>query len=211
MTRFRPARDAQSAARSAEQLALETGDNDAWCVAEDAWREAGNDARAEIFAELRPSARRRALRTIGRAFIRGVEDGLWLDAWARAKEEAGERTPQSITRETADAAPPEVGRLARTFTRLLVRLNKTNLGAIYLAASLADDRLVDAERLGWDLMMHTLGHGISWTDNHACFPIRLPSGDANVWPISYPAARVPRIGRWGFEGYVTPRFARPMC
>ena len=83
------------------------------------------------------------------AFMRGVEDALWLPAWADAVEERGERTPRHITRDTADRMPARVRVVARLWASLLVKTNKKSLYQVWLAASQADGREADPEELGY--------------------------------------------------------------
>ena len=111
---------------------------------------------------------------IRRAMLRGIEDALWLPAWASAVDELGERTPRHITRETADPAPRDVARAARLIAQRIERDNQASLAALHARASAADGRDADPEELGYYLTMQALGHGVGWTDDHAPFQVVLP-------------------------------------
>lgn len=204
-------RDPSDVARSAEVFATETDQPDAWLIAADAWEEAGDIRRAELLRSFSGEDEQ----SIVRDFQRGVEDGLWLLAWASAMEEEGLPTPRNITRETADPAPRSVSQLARRYMATLARLNRspgraqgrTVIGrkilAIVRRAALADGRPINPEELGYYLTMQSLGHGVSWTDDHACFDVIIPTVSAGAlrrWPTG-----------WVFHGEVSARFARPIC
>ena len=60
---------------------------------------------------------------VNSGMLRGIEDALWLPAWASAVEEAGDRLPGSITRETADPMPSTVRAAAVKVAREIARLN----------------------------------------------------------------------------------------
>ena len=132
--------------------------------------------------------------SLRRDFLRGVEDALWLPAWASAKEERRERTPRNITRKTADRMPPTVRTMARKFASTLIRLNDASLEEIYERASQADGGPVDAEELGYYLTMQALGHGVGWEDDHEPFEVRLPRAEA----YAHRSAT-----RWILDGYVS--------
>ena len=127
--------------------------------------------------------------------LQGIEDALWLPAWADAMEEAGQRPPQNITRETADPMPAAVGTAARKVAREIARLNGgrlQSLAEVWRRASAADGREADPNELGYYLTMQALGHGVSWEDDHAPFAVKLPRVEANVFPSRRP-------GRWTFN------------
>ena len=126
--------------------------------------------------------------------LRGIEDA-WLPAWASAVEEAGDRLPRNITRETADPMPPKVRTSARQVAREIARLNGgrvQSLAEVWRRASAADGREADPHELGYYLTMQALGHGVAWDDDHAPFAVKLPRLEAVVFPSS-------RRGRWIFN------------
>lgn len=136
--------------------------------------------------------------TVGRAMVRGIEEALWLNAWASGMEEAGRawELPRSITRETADPMPRSVVRLARSFASLLVKLNRRSLTQIYKEASRRQGEDVDAEELGYYLTMQGLGSGVRWTDHHKSFSVTIPRAEALA---------IGRRGRWAFDGWVSDK------
>ena len=135
--------------------------------------------------------------------LRGIEDALWLPAWASAMEEEGSRTPRNITRESADRMPREVTRAARSFAAELVRQNRATLPQIYARASEADGKDVDPEELGYYLTMQALGHGVGWDDNHQPFDVVLPYAEAHAfrddegWDFHVSMTRGPRTRELG--------------
>lgn len=150
---------------------------------------------------------------VSRAMLQGIEDALWLPAWASAAEEEGEALPRNITRETAPRGPREVRVLARRYAQLLMRLNHVDLRQIHKDASIADGSresdpeslgyyLSDPESLGYYLTMQGLGHGVGWDDDHARFDVRIPGGE--VYAVRG------RGGRWSLDGYVSDRFKSEM-
>lgn len=139
-------------------------------------------------------------RDVQRAMLRGMEDGFWLPSWASAVEEEGERLPRSITRQTANAPPPSVLQFVAKFVSDLRAVNGgRGLKEIYAAASRADGHPVDPESLGYYLAMQAQGHGVSWFDDHAHFPIVLPR-------VEVYAFRTNR-GDWDLEGSSSKRLA----
>ena len=134
--------------------------------------------------------------TITRSMLRGIQDAIWLSAWADAVEEAGDRLPRNITRETADPIPLSARKLAARYARVLARENGGSLVRIAQRAAEAEGRRIDPEKLGYDLTMQGLGHGVSWTDDHASFYVRIPRVEAMAT----------RTGRhWHLDGEVSTR------
>lgn len=115
-----------------------------------------------------------------KAFERGVLMALWVPAWADAFEEGGGKYPPGSRRleEIAPSAPLSAKKAAREFTRVLEKLNARKIGEIIWRAEDAEGRAVDPEALGYYLTMPSLGHGVSWTDDHPAFDVRLPSIEA---------------------------------
>lgn len=203
-------------------------------VLEDAWREvmprhvflanALRRARGESGVEIvlarmlalldgsRPRRRSAEDRAVEAEMLAGIEEGIWLDSWASAVEELGREVPRHITLDTAPAVPASASKLARAVARAITRVNGgRSLASIAASAERADRRPIGsseasglARRLGYDLAMQIRGHGISWLDDHAFFPLVLPSGE---WYAT--RERVPGRGaRWLVEGYVSDRLAR---
>ena len=199
---------------------LGQGDTEAAAVLGDALEERGYDVIAERIAKAR-GARRIGVRAYdhlrfdaanillqiagtGRSgrhawvavdMIRGIEDGIWLSAWASAMEETGrnDEVPRHITRGTAPEVPITGREHARRYALKLICENRATLEELWQRASEADGQDVDAEALGYDLAMQGQGHGVSWFDDHAEFPIEIPRAE---WYVS-----AGRGARWGVEGY----------
>ena len=156
--------------------------------------------RRTMKTQKRRAVRRDLSRTeVVRGMLRGIEDALWLPAWADAMEEAGERSPRNITRETADPMPAAVSAAARLVAREMQSLNDAGLTDLWRRASEADGREADPEQLGYYLTMQALGHGVSWEDDHRPFKVKLPRMEAHASPSR-------RRGRWTF--HFSPGFSR---
>lgn len=112
--------------------------------------------------------------------LRGIEDGLWLPAWADAVEEEGGRLPRNIRRETAEPLPTEVKSAARRVAAELVRVNRATLVDLHQRASEADGKEADPEELGYYLTMQGLGTGVRWSDSHEPFDVVVPHLEAHA-------------------------------
>jgi len=127
---------------------------------------------------------RRARRDFStRAFLEGVVDALWLPAWMSAMsamDEARERLPRNVTRQTAEPAPISARRAATRFMTALRGLNHVTARELWRRASAADGREVDPEELGYYLTMQAQDHGVGWEDRHERFQVRLPSVETYV-------------------------------
>lgn len=197
-------------ARAAEAHAFRVDTRDAWIVAEDSWRAAGDDFRGDVIRRLRTPRHRGRRPIIENWMIDGVAEGYWLDAWASGMERAGlgRDLPRSITLTSADLPPRTVSRAATLFGAALELANGVRLEALFLRALDADQTDVRPGELGYYLVMQALGHGISWTDDHACFDVLLPRTEA--W--ADPARRGPGgTRRWTFGSWVSVEHPRPLC
>lgn len=103
-------------------------------------------------------------------------------AWADAREERGMRFPpqtkiEEVAPETSAAAKAHAQEVAKE----IVELNKLSLFDLAKKAMVADKGEADpaiteetAHELGWYMGMQSLGHGVSWTDDHEDFGLELP-------------------------------------
>lgn len=126
------------------------------------------------------------------AIIDGIERALWVSAFAQWAEEQ----PPARRRELApgagkgwsDVAPATPGSAtvgARQLARQIERANGDQPLVDLLAAAAAadrrratDDAFLYAEAFGHALAMQALGTGVSWFDDHARFPLKVPRFEA---------------------------------
>lgn len=201
---MRSRRDATSDAWVATQNAFNDvrwrNDRTGLLVAEDAWRVAGDVARANAVRRIRTGKRTsRELNVVG-----GIAEAYWLDAWSSAIEEEGGKLPwPRINLDTADPMPQTVRRAASFYANAIEVMNGERLGDIILRAEAADGVSIDAHELGYYLTMQAMGHGIAWTDRHDCFPLVLPRTEGH-------ASRTGRR-RWRFDHEIAFRLTTTIC
>ena len=118
--------------------------------------------------------------------VLGMARALFVTWWADQEEEAGRTYPgqelMAVAPETPQAAFDEAWRLVGR----IEERNHTHIRALLYAACQADglvqtDGLPPGNQLasysrdfGHYLAMQSLGHGVSWFDDHAEFPLDLP-------------------------------------
>lgn len=121
--------------------------------------------------------------SIDKSILEGMARALWADAWATHEENCGRcHSGEEIT----EVMPPveEVARYeaARLYGKIECA-NHVDMAVIKRAAFIADGMTdvygspdcwtqatdEQCQELGWCLAMQALGHGVSWTDNHAEF------------------------------------------
>ena len=74
----------------------------------------------------------------------------------------------------APEPPPNAYALAGEMWAWLAAVNGANVYALRMFAEEADGKPVDAEDFGWYLAMESMGHGVSWFDNHKQFKLKCP-------------------------------------
>jgi hypothetical protein len=124
------------------------------------------------------------------AFVRGMATIFWGLAWADHADKHGCTNLSGC--KVGDYMPEIPERAWRMAERAAGYIEGVNDQAIYLlfvSALEADghgevtheDYHGDlAERFGECLAYAYLGHGVSWFDNHAKFPIKIPHGDTDL-------------------------------
>lgn len=131
--------------------------------------------------------------------LEGMSRALWVCAYAdwfeglskaERREAGGPVSLQGVDwSEDAPPAPPEVETAARWLCRLIERANEgRSVTSLYGSAKNAD--MLWGGKGGWHsggpegdardtfghyLAMMSLGHGVSWFDDHAKFPLKTPS------------------------------------
>lgn len=116
--------------------------------------------------------------------LEGMASALWASSWADHAEEHG-CTSMSGQR-IEDIMPPipeEAYILAKKCADSIAAANGKSLSELFDDAVKADEADgVDSsdadESFGSDLAMQWMGHGVSWFDDHAEFPIKIPHGEA---------------------------------
>lgn len=121
------------------------------------------------------------------AIIEAMARTLFVDAWAFAMEERGEthgwagQDLMDLAPETSSEAKAAAAKLAAEF----VALNGKSLTDLLEAAAAADgDAALNpsyVESFGHNLAMQAIGHGVSWFDDHAKFPIEFPRSENDVF------------------------------
>ena len=116
--------------------------------------------------------------------LEGMASALWASSWADHAEEHG-CTSMSGQR-IEDIMPPipeEAYVLAKKCADSIEAANGKSLAELFDDAVKADeadglDSSGADESFGSDLAMQWMGHGVSWFDDHAEFPIKIPHGEA---------------------------------
>lgn len=110
--------------------------------------------------------------------IHGMARALFVDNWAMGEEERGRRWPPGS--DLMDLAPRTPSRAVLKAARLARRIeqgNRATLPQIYDRALAAPGRHLREPTpcdFGHYLAMQSLGHGVSWFDDHPSFPLKLP-------------------------------------
>jgi hypothetical protein len=110
--------------------------------------------------------------------IHGMARALFVDDWARQQEERGRRWPaRADLMDLAPRTPPRAVLAAARLARRIEQLNNTTMAKLYDRAVAAPERHLSeptARLFGHYLAMESLGHGVSWFDDHPEFPLKLP-------------------------------------
>lgn len=117
--------------------------------------------------------------------LEGMASALWASSWADHAEEHG-CTSMSGQR-IEDIMPPipeEAYVLAKKCADSIEAANGKSLSELFDDAVKADeadglDSSGADESFGSDLAMQWMGHGVSWFDDHAEFPIKIPHGSGD--------------------------------
>jgi hypothetical protein len=119
------------------------------------------------------------------AIIEGMARTLWALGWADALEELGQ-TKRISGRRIEDVMPPVPAmaeRAAKIITKNVERVNGVSVDDLYARAVLADEQAGTRTEgspyaFGSDLALMVTGHGVSWFDDHADFPLTVPHDDS---------------------------------
>jgi hypothetical protein len=102
---------------------------------------------------------------------------LFVLDWAERQEERGRTYPGENLMEIAPPTPRVAYRAAEKLAGRIEEKNKLSLDAIYVAAANAPGRHLrepTPEDFGYAITMQSLGHGVSWADDHPDVDIKLP-------------------------------------
>ena len=119
---------------------------------------------------------------------KGIARALFVTAWADEMEEQGRSfPPQTELMSVAPSTPTVAIKEAWRLTGALENENKMGILPLIYQAAKADgldmetmpksQKLEYASDFGHYLAMESLGHGVSWFDNHASFDLKHPYYD----------------------------------
>jgi hypothetical protein len=110
--------------------------------------------------------------------VQGAARVLWASAWADVTEERGESHSGQELTEIAPPTPMEATSLATSLMGKVARANGHSISALVKMAAQADGVAPTnefARSFGSDIAMMAMGTGVSWFDDHAEFPLTVPS------------------------------------
>jgi hypothetical protein len=115
-----------------------------------------------------------------RAFVRALADNLWHQGWANWAEEHHQLRPGRIE-DQAPSTPKGAHELAERHTKRVEEANGRSILELLIEAGRADGRHTEpderyAMEFGSDVGMMLAGTGVSWFDDHAEFPLKVPYG-----------------------------------
>lgn len=164
---------------------------------------------AVLLDESRPVIREQQQKIEGSAkdILSGMANILFAQAWADLQEQEHEI---SLSGEITDYVPepvdPAALKKAQEIIKQIEKLNGKSIEELFHDALVADgwtDNELDsgwqhkgrfgntAEEFGSDLGMQSIGHGVSWFDDHQKFPLKLPHTEFSYYDLSkdYPPFR----------------------
>jgi|SRR5579859_987847 len=102
---------------------------------------------------------------------------LFVTAWADREEERGRTYPGQDLMDVAPSTPHRAREAARALASRIEVMNGANLPVLYDRAIRTPGkhyREPTPRDFGYGLAMQSLGHGVSWFDDHPRFPLKLP-------------------------------------
>ena len=109
--------------------------------------------------------------------IDGMAEALWATMWADKMDElgvGGHMSGMEIT-EIMPKVPPEAIALGQKIAQQIEQANSISLDNFIPPGFSSEDWYSsDAEKLGWYLAMQSMGHGVSWADDHEDHGLKLP-------------------------------------
>ncbi len=107
----------------------------------------------------------------------GMARAMFVDRWVWQEEEDGRTYPGQDLMNCAPETPHEAEAAALYLAGMIDQANGTTLHCIAAAAVRAEGKAIDESELGHYLAMMAMGHGVSWFDDHATFPLVVPDFD----------------------------------
>jgi hypothetical protein len=112
-------------------------------------------------------------------FVEGAARAYWVTAWADHMEEQGESLGSGDLMDLAPPTPLSAYVAAGELIGSLTCANKVHWAVLAARAAEADGydydpTEIDLEEFGHYLAMQSMGHGVSWFDDHAEFDIKIP-------------------------------------
>ena len=116
------------------------------------------------------------------AFVEGAARAVWVQAWADHQESKGKALRGELMHQ-APATPLSAYVWAGELMGRIAEKNKTSIHVLAVRAAEADGTTdINVEEFGHYLAMQALGHGVSWFDDHAKFPLKLPHMEYDYYP-----------------------------
>jgi len=117
--------------------------------------------------------------------LEGAASSLWASAWADHAEQHGCSSLSGVEiTDVMPSIPEQAYEAAKRCLESIERANGKPIDELYQMAIEADEEEgvhpnshEGPESFGSDLAMQWMGHGVSWFDDHAEFPLEIPHGD----------------------------------
>ena len=118
---------------------------------------------------------------------------LFVNAWAQAWEDAGRSTRSWAGQDLMDVAPPtneDARQVVAGWVDKLEAANGASLDVLYERAAAANNNAIaegsnfneaSPKDFGYTLAMEAMGHGVSWTDDHAPHGLKKRLPDLESW------------------------------
>lgn len=130
--------------------------------------------------------------------VAGMAEIMWASEWSSHAEEHG--CVSLSGRQILDIMPPvpaEAKKLASNLAKAFESKNGVPLTTLYAQALAADEaegkggrRHSGPEHFGSDLALQDMGHGVSWFDDHAEFPLKFPRyAEHNTYDLMFIAEK----------------------
>lgn len=106
--------------------------------------------------------------------LTGIAKAIFATAWADQQEEQGNSLSGQEIMDVMPEVPVEAKFKAKEILQDIEQANHKSINELFQDACKADGGECNPEEFGHYLAMQTLGHGVSWFDDHANFPLTVP-------------------------------------